>query len=194
MDIEPYFKALAEPNRIKILAAIVDRPRSMQEIGEATGLSSRVISQHLAYLGSLELVTEDEQAGARVFRFNQQPLFAAMKSLAPRSETPEMEGDEFDRKVMADFFANARFKAMPAQQKKRDVILRFLAQRFEPQRMYDEKEVNEILRVYHDDVASWRRYLVDGGFMRRQIIREVEADALMAGNASVDLRIRYWKE
>jgi hypothetical protein len=59
--------------------------------------------------------------------------------------------------------------------------------------MYAEKEVNEIIRPVHDDVASLRRYLVDGGFLTRQIIREVDARALMAGAPTVDHRIMYWK-
>jgi hypothetical protein len=194
MDIVPYFKALADPRRIKILATIVDKPRSMEEIVQEAGLSARVVAGHLAYLRSLDLVTEhDDPTGAR-FRFNQKPLFAAMKSLSPKSEAPEMEGDAFDRKVMSDFFEGGRLKAIPMPHKKRDVILRFLAQQFEPGRMYEEKEVNEVLRPYHDDYASLRRYLVDGGFLTRQIIREVEVEALMAGNPRVDLRVRYWKE
>ncbi|MDP9233795.1 MAG: DUF2087 domain-containing protein, partial [Actinomycetota bacterium] len=32
---------------------------------------------------------------------------------------------------------------------------------------YEEREVNRILKRYHDDYATLRRYLVDEGFLSR---------------------------
>ncbi len=67
------------------------------------------------------------------------------------------------------------------------------AAQFEPERMYDEREINAVLREYHPDVASLRRYLVDGGFLRRQFIRSIPADALGSENPPVEPRVQYWK-
>jgi hypothetical protein len=38
---------------------------------------------------------------------------------------------------------------------------------FEPGQRYPEKQVNELLRRYHDDTASLRRYMVDNQLLAR---------------------------
>jgi hypothetical protein len=119
----------------------------------------------------------------------------ALRSLSAAAAQQPIDEDapEYDQKVLSTFMVEGRLKSIPTQQKKRDVILRFLARRFEPQRMYDEREVNEILREYHDDVASLRRYLVDTGLLQRQIVRVADMQALMEGSPSLDLHVAYWK-
>jgi hypothetical protein len=48
-------------------------------------------------------------------------------------------------------------------------VLRFLLERvFTEDRDYPEKEVNQRLALFHPDVASLRRYLVDDGYVDRQ--------------------------
>ena len=44
----------------------------------------------------------------------------------------------------------------------------FLADRFEPDRLYDEREVNAILAEDAPDPATLRRLLVDHGFLARR--------------------------
>ena len=48
------------------------------------------------------------------------------------------------------------------------VVLGYVARRFEESRDYEEREVNELLRGFHDDTASLRRYLVDEGMLERE--------------------------
>ena len=43
-----------------------------------------------------------------------------------------------------------------------------LARSFEWGRLYDEKEVNAILKTFHDDVASLRREFIDQRIMLRE--------------------------
>ena len=58
------------------------------------------------------------------------------------------------------FDAGGRLTSIPAKRSMRGPVLARLAQAFEPARSYREQEVNEILRRFHDDVASLRRELV----------------------------------
>ena len=85
-----------------------------------------------------------------------------MRTLVERPASPGLDEDlaKYDQKVLRDYLVDGRLKTIPTQRKKRDVILRYLAQRFEPGRLYSEKEVNAILVDYHDDVATLRRELV----------------------------------
>jgi hypothetical protein len=57
---------------------------------------------------------------------------------------------------------------IPAQLKKRQVILERLVQEFELGRQYSEAEVNHILLDFHEDVAALRRYLVETKLMQRE--------------------------
>jgi excisionase family DNA binding protein len=58
------------------------------------------------------------------------------------------------------FDADGRLKAIPTQKKKRDAILVRLAEHFEPDRTYTERQVSNVLRRFHEDTATLRREMV----------------------------------
>ena len=70
--------------------------------------------------------------------------------------------------MLSTFVKDGRIVTMPTKRAKRLVVLDHVAQSFEPGRTYPEPEVNEVLRVFHEDVAALRRYLVDEGFLTRE--------------------------
>jgi len=71
-------------------------------------------------------------------------------------------------RVMRVFVRHGRLVSIPAHHAKRAVVLDLLAQDFEPGRRYTEREVNEVLRRWHDDVAALRRYMVDDEYLTRE--------------------------
>jgi len=77
------------------------------------------------------------------------------------------EPSDGERKVLAAFLDGDRLIQIPAKKKKRDVVLRWLQQRFEPGIEYPEAEVNRILRRHHQDSATLRRELFEGGYLHR---------------------------
>jgi len=79
-----------------------------------------------------------------------------------------MEGDAYERRVLRQAFEGERLKQIPVSRKKRDVILNWLAGRFEIGRRYPEKELNAIIKRYHEDSATLRRELINGGWMERE--------------------------
>ncbi len=70
--------------------------------------------------------------------------------------------------IRRSFFVGNRLKTVPARRSRREIVLRILARRFEPGRIYREPEVNEILKGAHPDFCTLRRELV----MARLIERE----------------------
>ncbi|MGV2470510.1 DUF2087 domain-containing protein, partial [Bacillus subtilis] len=59
-------------------------------------------------------------------------------------------------------------KSFPPKEKQRLIILQEIMNRFENERKYEEKEINQILgAVYHDHVLL-RRYLIEYGFLDRK--------------------------
>jgi hypothetical protein len=74
----------------------------------------------------------------------------------------------FAARVHRAFVRDGRLVSIPAQDRKRQVILRWLMDTvLSEDRAYPEKEVNMRLALVHPDVAALRRYLVDAGLMTR---------------------------
>lgn len=69
---------------------------------------------------------------------------------------------------MRTFFEGERLARIPGKQKAQLVVLAHTFTRFDPAQRYTEKQVNEILAPIHEDVAFWRRALVDYGYLERQ--------------------------
>jgi hypothetical protein len=73
------------------------------------------------------------------------------------------------QKVLHAFIVDGRLVSIPARERKRQVVLRYLATTdFEDDREYPEREVDQRLALRHRDVAALRRYLVDSGYLERQ--------------------------
>jgi hypothetical protein len=73
----------------------------------------------------------------------------------------------WEERVLATFMERGRLTQIPAKRKKRLVVLRWLADHFRPAERYSEAQVNDLLRRYHEDVASLRRAMVDEELMQR---------------------------
>jgi len=70
-------------------------------------------------------------------------------------------------KIERAFFKDGRLTEIPAQRKKRVVILERLLNEFELGRVYSEAEVNATLRRFHDDVCTLRREFI----MEKMMVR-----------------------
>ncbi len=155
------FGAMAEPARLRILGVLAGGEATGTELSDKLGLTPATISHHMARLVAAGIVAVRAEAQRRFYRLDH----AALRSpLMGERRGPAASDDE---KTLRDFFAGERLKQIPASRKKRVVVLRRLVIRFIPGQTYTEREVNDLLRPAHDDVATLRRELVDYGFMNR---------------------------
>ncbi|MCR3956738.1 MAG: DUF2087 domain-containing protein [Gudongella sp.] len=76
---------------------------------------------------------------------------------------------ERDKILNAEFesLEPLKLKRFPGKEKKKIVILRKIAEEFDPGVKYDELEMNEIIGEIFEDYAVIRRYLIEYGFMDR---------------------------
>ena len=80
----------------------------------------------------------------------------------------EPEDPAFEARVIRAFVRGDRLVSIPARERKKLVILRFLLDRAFPDlEPIDERDVNMRLALWHPDVAALRRYLVDAGLVAR---------------------------
>jgi hypothetical protein len=166
VDAVDFMKTLLDADRLAVVGLVAAGPHSADELAARTGQPHRVVLATLAPLVAGGLV---EQEGAR-YRLRREALRELAGSL-PQPEPPAravlygMTEDE--RGVLARFFRGDRLVEIPANRKKRRVVLERIALDFEPGRHYPEGEVNDVLLGYHDDYAALRRYLVDEGLLDR---------------------------
>ncbi len=70
--------------------------------------------------------------------------------------------------VIGRFMKDGRFETLPVQLKRRKYILEYILRQFELNRIYSEKEVNEIISRFHDDYCRVRREFIDEKMMNRK--------------------------
>ena len=84
-------------------------------------------------------------------------------------QDPEVAYDEeFQAKVFRSFLRDGLIIAMPAQRKKRKVLLDYMVQDFEFDRPYTELEVNFKILDHYDDHCTVRREMIAEGLMKRE--------------------------
>jgi hypothetical protein len=167
---------LAEPDRLRAVAAVTLGATTLGEVADRAGLEPRAAARALSRLVAGGLL--DGEAG-NGYRVRTEALQAAAIPPAGEADPDEELGDQ----VLRRFISKGRLLAIPAARGKRLVVLDHLAGLFEPGRRYPEPEVNELLGRYHPDYAMLRRYLVDDGFLAR-------ADEAGPGSRSVKV---YWR-
>lgn len=166
------FKALADANRLRIIGVLAQQPSTVEQLAAMLGLQPSTTSRHLSYLAHVGLVTARAEGYYNIYRFEAEALEALAKRLLARETLPAIAAavdlDAFDSKVLRDFsLPDGRLKALPAQRKKLEVVLRHAVKLFEFDVQYTEKQVNQILAQLHEDTATLRRELVDCKLMAR---------------------------
>ncbi len=161
---------LAEPARLRVVAALALGATTADAIEEAAGLDGRQVRSALDRLVRGGLVVAAPGGGLRVAeeRFRAAARASSTAARAAKVTVEDLGASDDEAKVLRPFFDNGRLTGIPAPRSKRLVLLNFLASRFEPGKVYPERDVNALLAAYHDDVAALRRYLVDEEFLERR--------------------------
>jgi predicted transcriptional regulator len=169
-----FFKVLADENRLKLLGILAMREYSVEELAALLQLKAPTISHHLARLKEPGLVQMRSEGNTHFYRLDAEKLRATSKGLLSSEKLTElvpiheMEGDAWEHKVIRDFFEGPRLKEIPASRKKRSVVLRWLADLFEPGTRYSEAQVNEIIKRHHPDASTLRREMIGEHLLERE--------------------------
>ncbi|MBD2361969.1 metalloregulator ArsR/SmtB family transcription factor [Anabaena minutissima FACHB-250] len=174
-----FFKVLADESRLKIVGILANQECSVEELAALMQLKEPTISHHLAKLKELNLVTMRPEGNSRIYQLDSEVL----QSISKKIFTPEqmaslienVDTEAWESKVLKNYLEvdhNStdivqRLKEIPASRKKRLVILKWLANKFDLGINYSEPEVNDILKPYHADYATLRRELIGYQLMQR---------------------------
>jgi DNA-binding HxlR family transcriptional regulator len=184
---KPWFlstiKVLADESRLNIIWLLNEREYNVGDLAQQLELTEPTVSHHLSKLHGAGLLNLRMDGTRRFYRLNN-PRLDQFKQMVARMEAFEAEPetnhhdyawidalgwDEEDAQILRDQTVNGKLPRIPSKLRKTRVILRWVATLFEPDRLYTEKEVNEVIKTVHSaDYATLRRELVDFGWLRRE--------------------------
>lgn len=160
-------RALGNPERLRVIGALTQAPATVTQVSESLGISVRDALNHLTYLTHIGTVQKNDE----LYRLDQAKVDALARAqlAGPRGFEPDPALDEKTRKVLKAYLnQDGSIRQMPLQPAKLQVILEYLLQFFQPGTIYTEKEVNQIIRRFHEDTAGLRRDLIDRGMLKRK--------------------------
>ena len=164
MDAATIVGLLADPARLKVVAALALGADSLEEVSRLSKLPLKDVALAARRLARAGLVDRDRHA----LSLHTDRFAAAARAAAEAAPPPEpLSDDPAEDAVLSAFVRDGRLVSIPAQRAKRLVVLQHLVRVFEPGVRYPEREVNALLAVWHPDVAALRRYLVDEALLTR---------------------------
>lgn len=164
-------KVLAHESRLKLLGILANQEASVGELAAMLKLKEPTVSHHLAKLKEIGLVGMRAEGNTHIYWLDNdslqgltQKLFTFEKIAAQPSDIAQ---DAWEQKILKTFLDGERLRDIPTLPKKRMVILKWLLNKFEPDRQYTEREVNEIIKRHHPDCATLRREFIINRLMER---------------------------
>ena len=123
------------------------------------GLHPATISHHMSRLRAAGLVEARAESYYSVYKLRLDVIHALAKQLFSTtglaSVASGLDTDAYDKKVLNDFTAaSGRLKTIPAQRKKRSVILRHIVRELKGGQKYSERQI----RPFSDGKWSKRNY------------------------------------
>lgn len=159
-------KTVADETRLAILALLAEGDSYVERIAAGLSLTPATVCYHLKKLESVGLVSAHRTQFYQIYTLNHTLLDLPLGAFLSK---PQPDADKLYRdKVWQSFFVGGRLTRIPAQLKKREIVLGKIAEAFAADRSYTETEVNEILTRYHEDYCTLRREMIACGFLKRE--------------------------
>lgn len=161
-------KVLADETRLAILNILLSEDSYVEKLACELSLTPATICYHLKKLEAAGVVKCSRSQFYIIYSLNRdifdKPLYELIKA-----DTPAIEGEEkYENEVLSHFFKYGKLTQIPTQRKKREIVLRKIAQAFKAGQKYTENEVNEVIHRFHEDHCTIRREMVACGIMTRE--------------------------
>ena len=128
------------------MGAIAQHERSVEELASILDLKEPTVSHHLSKLKQLQLVHMRAEGNTHYYRLDLDALQAMQKATLTATQVAQpIRSDLWETKVLSSFVEGDLIKEIPASRKKRIIVLKWLVQKFEFDRLYPEQELNQII-------------------------------------------------
>ncbi|MFF2498025.1 metalloregulator ArsR/SmtB family transcription factor [Peribacillus sp. NPDC058075] len=171
-----FHKTIGDVTRIRIISILANGPKHGQALAGILKLTAPTISHHLTKLKDINLVKDRREKNTVYYFLNEDVLkhysSALPKMVSTKGDSNKMDNQKLNlehKKILENFYTpDGRLKTIPAQRKKKLIILHHIGSLLEKGRKYPEKELNEFIQSFHDDYATIRRELTIGSIMYRE--------------------------
>ena len=165
------FKCLADKSRLQILKSLAMEDMYVERLAERLGISAPTVSFHLKKLADAGAVTSYKSQYYMMYSLNKDIFETSMlEIIRKKSDEAEIQAQrdaEYRKKVIDAFFEYGKLKSIPSQRKKERIVLEVIADAFEYDRTYTEREVNVIIADFFDDFCTIRRDMVAENLLDR---------------------------
>lgn len=159
-------KVLADKTRLDIIGMLMKEDSYVEKIASELEITPATVCYHLKRMEGLGIVKCSRSQFYIIYSLNKD-IFN--KTLAEFVMPSEMQSDEkYKKSVLSSFFKYGKLVSLPVQRKKREIVLLEIAKSFEKERLYTEKEVNEIIHSFNDDHCTIRREMIAYQILERK--------------------------
>ena len=158
------FKALADESRLKILSILLEKDSYTEYLSAKLNLTAPTVSYHMDKLEKAGIVLSTKIQHYTIYSINYELMDKKISDLIRATIEPDSY-DSYEQKIIDRFFAYGKLTHLPTQIKKREIIIGHIAEKFEPNRVYIEKEVVALISEIYDDYCTVKHDLIGMGFM-----------------------------
>jgi hypothetical protein len=164
-------KALADSSRLMILNTLFEKPQYVEEISDSINLAVSTVSFHLKKMEEAGLVSKSKKQYYFIYEINKEIFnktleqFVRFDNIEKFAQEERIE--EYKQKIIKTFFRGKRLFKLPSQSMKRWIVLEVILNKFDSEKEYTEKQVDEIIESVYDDYCTVRRYFIDEKVMTR---------------------------
>ena len=171
------FKCLSDMSRLRIVQSLTRGEMYTELLAERLELTPSTVSFHMKKLEEAGVVVSRKEQYYTVYSLNrdvlEQTIFEVITSEPAEIDELQKREEEYRQKVIKTFFDYDRLRSIPVQRKKRLICYEMIAELFEVGKVYEEKEVNEIITRIHEDYCTIRRDMIGEGIFKREGSRYV---------------------
>ena len=167
------FKCLSDMSRLRIVRSLMQGELYTELLSERLGLTPSTVSFHMKKLEEAGLVTSRKEQYYTVYTLNGSLTKLRLSDLicggSPAAEDEaQRREEEYRQKVLKAFFEGDTLRSIPVQRKKKLICYQHIARLFEPGRVYEEKELSDIIASVHEDYCTIRRDMISEGILTRE--------------------------
>lgn len=170
-DAIQLFKCLADKSRLQILKSLAIEDMYVERLAERLNLSASTVSFHLKKLAEAGAVSSYKAQYYAMYSLCcdvfETSILDIIKEKSDDATAQAQRDEQYRKKVVDAFFEYGKLKAIPAQRKKKRIILEVIVQAFAHGKIYSEREVNIIIADFHDDFCTIRRDMIAEGLLGR---------------------------
>ena len=171
VDVIALFKCLADKSRLQIIKSLAKEDMYVERLAERLGLSPPTVSFHLKKLEAVGIISSRKEQYYTMYFLNRDALLFSVMDIILAEIQDEQDNERdlaYRQKVLSNFMEYGKLKTIPAQRKKRGIVLEEIVKAFDHGKFYTEREVNIIIADFHDDFCTIRREMVDFGLLTRR--------------------------